>query len=197
MARAGMANLITEVRSLCNLGTADYTVGVSQYWTDNQIKDVLDRHSVRVQRELLESESEWATGGSAIYQNYRFKESYPEEAASGTTVWLVQNGDGSAILPGTATYSVNYEQRRIHFVNDQAGEARYLSYYSFDVFRAAAEIWNQKASHVADRFDIATDNHDLKRSQLIKHYQQRARDMLIKAKIGKMSQGRQIRSDLR
>jgi hypothetical protein len=195
-ARTGMSNLIKKVRSLCNIGTADYTVNGESYWTDDQVEDVLDRHAVRIQRELLEAEGEWQTGGTVVYVNYRFKETFPEEAGSGTAIWTVQNGAGSVI--GTANYAVNYEQRRISFTADQEGEARYLNYYSFDPYRAAAEIWEEKAGHVADRFDVETDNHNLKRSQLHAMYMQRARDMLKKAKIGKVGfgKGRQVRSDL-
>jgi hypothetical protein len=196
-ARTGMSNLITEMRSNCNVGTADYTAGGVSYWTDEQLQEVLDKYSMRIQRELLASEREWQTGGSAIYVNYQFKETYPEEAPSGTSIWLVQDGDGSAI--GTATYSVNYKQRRITFNANTEGEARYLSYYSFDLYRAAAEVWEKKAAHVAERFDVETDNHNLKRSQLHAMYMARAKDMLKKAKIGKVGfgKGRQLRSDLR
>jgi hypothetical protein len=192
-----MSNLIGNVRELCNLGTADYSIGATSFWTDEQIETVLDRHSARIVREMLEAESEWQTGGSVVYTNYRFKETYPEERESGTAIWLVQDGAGSAI--GTANYSVNYEQRRITFNADTEGQARYLSYYSFDMYRAAAEIWEKKAGHVADRFDVETDNHNLKRSQLHGMYMARARDMLKKAKIGKagFGKGRQLRSDLR
>jgi hypothetical protein len=35
-------------------------------------------------------------------------------------------------------------------------------------------VWEQKASNVAARFDIKTDNHDLKRSQLRASYLQMA-----------------------
>lgn len=197
MARMGMSTLIAEIRQKCNVGTADYSVGGVSYWTDDQIENVLDKYSMRIQRESLEAEGEWQTGGTVVYVNYRFKESFPEGLDSGTAVWLVQNGDGSAI--GTANYTVNYEQRRISFTADQEGEARFLSYYAFDLYRAGAEIWEAKAGHVADRFDVETDNHNLKRSQLHAMYMLRAKDMLKKAKIGAVGFGkaRLIRSDLR
>ncbi len=196
-ARVGMSTLISEIRKVCNVGTADYTVGGVSYWTDEQIEEVLDKYSQRILRESLLAEGEWQTGGTVVYVNYRFKETFPEEAGSGSAVWLVQNGEGSAI--GTANYSVNYQQRRISFTADQDGETRFLTYYSFDLFRAAAEIWEAKAAHVSDRFDVETDNHNLKRSQLHAMYMARARDMLKKAKVGAVGcgKGRQVRSDLR
>ena len=38
MARAGMANLITEMRVLCQAGTADYSVAGVAYFSDDQIQ---------------------------------------------------------------------------------------------------------------------------------------------------------------
>jgi hypothetical protein len=47
---------------------------------------------------------------------------------------------------------------------------------SYNVNLAAADVWRKKAAHYATAYDVSTDNHSLKRSQLIQHCQVMARE---------------------
>lgn len=164
-ARSGMANLITRLRADCEAGTADYSVAGETYFTDAHLQERLDQYRRDVKREPLEWASEYVAEGTLGYYDYYYHSGrMVEEAESGSLAWQVEDGNGSAI--GTANYTANYETGQIRFDSDQGGSARYLSYSYFDYNRTAATIWRQKAANVANRFDVKTDNHDLKRSQM-------------------------------
>lgn len=169
VARAGMGSVITRLREMTATGTADYTIGASTFWIDDQLQDALDRHS-----EKLKIQMSYITefvGGATGAMDFMWGDEEVERAESGTAVWRVTDSSGSVI--GTASYTVNYAARRIRFSTSQDG-IRYLETVGFDMHGAAAEVWEDKASHVADRFDLQTDNHRLMRSQLTAQYKARA-----------------------
>lgn len=186
--RDGMWNLVSRVRALAAAGTADYTIAGESYWTNDHVQEALDRNSRRVVREPLQNIAEWRGAGSAVWFDYYWKLPMVEEANSGTTIWSVQDGAGSVI--GTANYSVNYDQRKITFTTDQRGEERYLTYTAYDVHSAAADIWDDKAGQVAASYDVASDNHDLKRSQMYRAYREQANQLRKRSQYGgKISAG--------
>jgi hypothetical protein len=39
-----MTELIATLRGLTNAGTADYTIGTVNFWSDDELQRVLDRH---------------------------------------------------------------------------------------------------------------------------------------------------------
>lgn len=170
-ARSGMTTLLNELRTRGDAGTADYVAGGLTFWTDDQLQAILDRNRADIRRERLWVEAE-PSGGSAVYLDYRFSQAWPEEAASGTAVWRVEDSGGSTV--GTALYTVEYGARSLRFSADTGGTAYYLSYRTFDLDRSAAEVWEAKAASVAARFDLKTDNHELKRSQLYQQYRSMA-----------------------
>ena len=189
MARSGMAELIQRLRALTATGTADYTVGTVSYWTDDQLEDVLDRRRTDLRRDPLTLEP-LLDGGTTRYYDYYFARENVEGTASGTAAWRVENSNGSTI--GASNYSLNIDSRVISFTTDTLGTAYYLSGRAYDMERAAADVWEQKAADVADRFDLEIDNHNMKRSQLYDHYMKMATQFKRRAK---PVVGRMVRSD--
>ncbi len=170
-ARTGMDNLINKLRARSDAGTADYVSGGITFWTDDQLQEILDENRSDVIREPLELHPE-QIGGSAVYFSYSWSRRWAEEAASGTAIWRVDDSAGSLI--GTASYTPEYGAQTLRFTANTGGSAYFLTYRAFDMDRAAADVWEQKAASVATRFDIKTDNHDLKRSQLAQQYRDMA-----------------------
>lgn len=162
--RAGMGDLITRLRGYTQADPNEYTLAGEVYWTPEQLQARLDRYRTDVYREPLAVEPTYASTNTLVYHNYYFMQADVERASGGSLVWQVENSAGSAI--GTGAYTVNYDGRQIRFTADQAGTAHYLTYRHYNVYKAAAQIWREKAANVAARFDIRTDNHDLKRRQL-------------------------------
>lgn len=171
--RDGMNDVIMRLRGMCAAAEDEYTVFDVTYWTDEQLQDALDAERVDVKREVLTSRPDYGAGGTVTYRDYYFRYADVEGTATGAEAWLVQDGEGNTVA-GTA-YVVNERARHIRFAADTGGTTNYrLSYRTYDLNRAAAAVWHEKAGHVASRFDLATDNHDMKRSQLYKHYSDRA-----------------------
>lgn len=164
-ARAGMANLISELREMIEAGTADYTLAGVVHWTDDQLQAELDRERDDFRIEL-ERRSQ-LLNNTTIYHDYYYDARWVEEAESGTPVWQVENTNGSVI--GTANYTRNYQAGHLRFTTNTSGSVYYLRGRKYDLYRTAANVWGKKAAHYHGRFDIETDNHSLKRSQLIQH----------------------------
>lgn len=179
MARTGMATLITRLRSMTSTGEDDYQINNVWYFNDDQLEDVLDRHTCRHDRERIHPEPNYESG-TATYTEFTYEYSGVEEVSSGSTRWRVETSTGTNV--STANYTVDHNQRRITFTSDQGGTPYFLTYYSYDMERSAADVWDDKAAHVAERFDLATDNHDLKRSQLYAMYTAEAKKWRRRAK---------------
>lgn len=179
-ARDGMITVITRLRSMTDAGTADYSIAGTNYWQDDQLQDVLDGHRADIRREALVLQSDAVSAGSVEYHDYYWRYPNVEAVASGTAAWVVEDSTGADV--GTASYEINDRARHIRFTADTEGSAYYLSYRAFDLERAAAEVWEQKAAHVSARYDLKIDNHDMKRSQLREAYLANAREYRRKAR---------------
>jgi len=170
-ARAGMVELIQELRVATEAGTEDYSVNGTAYWTDDQIQDILDEHRQMIVREPMRVVS-FNNGGTIEYKDYFWQHGPVERHDGSEIIFRIEDSNGSAI--GSGDWSINYPSKQVTFSADQAAGTRYLTYRTFDLERAAAKIWNIKASHVAGRYDVETDNHKLKRNQLVKEYRNMA-----------------------
>ena len=190
-ARSGMAQLIADVRLMADAGESEHSVGGRTYYTDDDIQRYLDQHRENIYREYLRNEPEYGSG-SAEYHYYYFRYAHVEGTASGSLAWLITDGNDDVIAG--SLYTPNMDAQEIRFTADQRGSARYLTYRAYDIYRAVSEIWRDKAAHVADRaWDVSTDNHSLKRSQMAKNYMDKAREY---AAFGKPKHVRMIREDL-
>ncbi len=167
-ARTGLTNLITELRGMCEAGTADFTLSGSTYWSDDHLQDVLDTHRRDIVFEQLQMYPTQITGGSLSYQDYRSVFGYYEATTGGTAIFYVQDSTGANI--GTANYTADYRRGQVEFSSNQAGSVYYVTGRSYDLKAAAADIWRRKAAHYAPTsFDFSTDNHSVSRSQIYKH----------------------------
>jgi hypothetical protein len=164
-ARDGMGNLITRLRGMTETTASDYTLGSETYWSDDQLQDLLDTYRTDFERVALRSVTEYVDGDSLYYDYYTpVGTGNFEEVDTGVVAWAIRDSDGAVV--STDEYAVNYVNGHIRFTSDQDGETYYLRARMFDLNRAAADVWRQKAAHVAKRYDIKTDNHTLTRSQM-------------------------------
>lgn len=167
-ARTGLANLIEELRGMCEAGTADYTVGATAYWNDDQMQNILDTHRKDIVFEQLQMYPTQIAGGSLSYNDYRSSFGYYEATTGGTAIFYVQDSTGA--VQGTALYTPDYRRGQIQFASNQSGTVYYLTGRSYDLDAAAAEVWRRKAAHYAPTsFDFSTDNHSVRRSQVYQH----------------------------
>ena len=187
-ARSGMANLITRLRGMTSTGIADYTVGNSLWWTDDQLEDVLDRNRLDVRDEVLASHYVLGTAGTAQWFDYTSRYHNFETTSGGTAVFYLAFDTGVRV--GTALYSTDYDSGRVTFSSNTGGSAIYLNGRAYDLNAAAAEVWTMKADHVADRFDFSADGASFKASQLQTQYMARAAKYTSMAEWGNRSVSR-------
>lgn len=167
-ARAGMAELITELRGMAEAGTADYVVGAGTYWDDTQLQNILDLHRHDLAFEQLEMYPVQVAAGSLSYQDYRSQYTFFEATTGGTAIFYLQDSTGATI--GTTNYTPDYRRGQFQFSTDQRGSVYYLTGRSYDLNASAADIWRRKAAHYAPTsFDFSTDNHSVSRSQVYAH----------------------------
>lgn len=193
-ARSGMADIITQVRQLAATGTADYTVGATTYWSDDALQTILDRTRVEIWDEPIPYVQTVNSGGTTVYLDYRIPWTWLESTTGGTSVFYLRDTTGARI--GTANYMVDYAYGRVTFGADQHGSVRYVTARSYDVYEAAAQVWETKAGHVAMKFDFDADGASFKASQESKAYMAMAKQMRSMSNSGGMSTGRLVRDDV-
>lgn len=170
--RTGMSTLIATLRGMTDAGLEDYTLTGVNYWSDDEVQRVLDRHQTQVIRDQLTPVQEYDTGGTVYYKRYYSHFGNYEQTTGGTAIFWVQNAAGSVI--GTAGYTPDYAAGLVTFGSNTGGSTYYVTGYSYDLDASAAELWRIKAAHAAKLFDVSTDAGRLARSQLMTHYFQMA-----------------------
>jgi hypothetical protein len=173
-ARASMADLITALRGYTAAGFNEYAVAALPYWSDAQLQAILDRHCTIVTNEPMYPFETIEAGAVVAYYNYQAPGKYWESTSGGTARFVVQDETFDTV--GTAAYSVDYNRGLVTFGTTTAGATRYVSGYCYDLAGAAAEVWNQKASHYVTAYDFSTDNHNMRRSQIIDNCLKMARE---------------------
>lgn len=165
MARSGMVNPIKKLRNAAQVSLNDYAIGGVNYWTDDQLQEILDATRRDVYFAPTYPEMRATTGGTGLYYDYYFSGGDWEE---GTATFIIQDTTGGT--PNPSGYSVNYRAGHIAFTADQRGTAYYLTARVYDINSAASEVWRTKAAQVASAYDFSADGHSMNRSQMQKHY---------------------------
>ena len=165
MARTGMQTLIDTVRGYANAAPDEWTISTDtsliEYWSDEEIQRVLDRHKREYIHELMDAQPTYESG-TTVFKQYLLGATNVE---GGTVVFRVEDTAGTV-----SGYPVDYTRGIVTFSTDQSGKAFYWSGFAYDVDAAAADIWRMKASHVAGLVDFSTDGHSVKRSQQAQQY---------------------------
>ncbi len=166
-ARTGLANLILQLRGMADAGTAEYTLGTAVYWDDQHVQEVMDRHRLDLDRELLMAIPQHDAGGTISYHEYRSRYGHFEATTGGSAVFIIESATGDN--QGTANWTPDYDRGSVTFAADTDGSAMFLTGRSFDLDAAAADIWRTKAAQSAKLFHFSTDGHSLAREQFFEH----------------------------
>ena len=163
--RTGMQTLIDTVRGYANAAPDEWSVSTDtslvEYWSDEEIQRVLDRHKREYIHELMDAQPTYESG-TTVFKQYLLGATNVE---GGTVVFRVEDTAGTV-----SGYTVDYTRGIVTFSTDQSGKAFYWSGFAYDLDAAAADIWRMKASHVAGLVDFPTDGHSVKRSQQAQQY---------------------------
>ena len=167
-ARTTLANLIEELRSLTEAGTAEYTLGTTTYWQDETLQNILDIHRQDIRFSQLQSYPDQGVGGTLQYFEYRSPYAYFEQTSGGSSILYLQDSTGATL--GTSLWGADYRRGVFTFTSDLRGTVVYLTGRTYDINAAAADVWRRKAAHYApSSFDFSTDNHSIRRAQVYEH----------------------------
>lgn len=166
--RTGMMNLVERLRALTNAGTADFTIAGQSYFSDDHLQDVLDGNVTLVEDYPLEWIPDTIGGGSIEWHRAKVGDYRDfEEAASGTTQWIIRDATGTQ--QGTANYTPNYIDGQIRFTADQGGTIYYLTARSYDLYSAAADVWLRRQAYYSDWVHIASDGQQFSWQHAFEH----------------------------
>jgi len=159
--------MLLDLRAMTDAGTADYSIGTADFWADDQLQTVLDRHRIDIYRDPLEPIPDHTGAATLAYKTYRSRWANLESTSGGSQIFIVEDSIGTD--KGTADYSVDYRRGIVTFGTDQRGTVYYLTGRSFDLNGAAADVWRMKGANAAKKFAFSTDGHNLQRNQILDH----------------------------
>lgn len=193
MARTGMSDIIAELRTLAECGTADYSIAGTDHWTDDQLQAVLDMHRTDFTMEPTYPAPVYGTAGAYEYYTFWLGKEWIEKTTGGTAIFHLQQATGA--LAGTADYSMDYSRGVAVFTADQYGVSWFATGSMYDVDAAAGEIWSKKAAHYAPTaMDFSAGGNSIRREQIYQHCLQQAQIFAGKGG-GAVSSGDWDRSD--
>ena len=171
-ARAGMAELIDELRLMTDTVSSEDSE-VTDYWTDEQLQDILDSFSVYHVRVPLRPVLEMAANGRYEPRTYTIPRSVSKwlERDSVENRFQVQTVKGLPLLVGAGEddYIPDYKRGVIIFNTPTRRQSYYLTAYGYDLNRAAADVWHKKAGLRVPLIQWKTDNHTLYEDQEYTH----------------------------
>lgn len=166
MARAGMLALIRRLRLNTSAGVNSDVVNGIEYWTDDQLQEILDEFSSDLNDvELIPSYQ--SVGGQIQYLTYYLPETvsiYIEGADTPNAFTLVDT------LGNTVTgYTFDASRRRFDFTVNQNGKTYRLRARQFDMAQASAEVWLRKAGLRYELIDWKAGTYNLKEDEIYQH----------------------------
>lgn len=170
--RDGLSNLVRRLRGMTQVGTADYSLIIGDgstvfWWSNDHLYEKLDLYACDYYFASMQARQETSPGGTARYYDYSLPAGNVEEATSGTVYWRVADSTGSVV--GTAEYATDYVAGIVRFNADRGGTAYYWRGRSYNLNRAAADIWRDKAANAAKYFNFTSDNQRFEKSQFYEH----------------------------
>ena len=151
-ARAGMGDVISQLRAMCGAGVNDYVIAGNPYWSDAQLQTILDKHRFDGYSQEILPVMEMSTGVLSTTRYYIGN----HNIESGIGVFWIADSVGNTV--SAASYSVDYNLGLVTFTANTAGLVYFATYHSFDINAAASEVWRQKASHYADQVTFKAGN---------------------------------------
>lgn len=168
MARTSLASIISHVR-----GMIDDPAGASQVFTDDDIQDTLDRRAEEARYVHL-------TGKFTVFPNATHRTQYLTfYAPVGTWEDGVELVDASwnPLTPATSNLWIGKWT-----FTEQPRFPVQISGFTHDIYGAAGDLLNMRATKESGSFDVNADGVSLSRSQKAQMYRDRALDYLARAR---------------
>lgn len=163
--RAGMVNLIAELRNLTNASTeADFT--------DEFLQTKLDFYKQQYRYVIIVPDVTRVNQDTVIYTDYFLPDEIGEwfEIPVDYTIneyFYLTDYNFVPILFGTGADYATYDDdlKMIRLGKDSLGKFVTLTLYSYDIYASAAELWGFKAARRSELVDFKSDNHSANLSE--------------------------------
>lgn len=170
--RTGMSTLVSKLRDLTGVSTSEYS--------DNDLQDVLDENKYLYSDVRLTVTPFYTAGNVLIYRYIYLPKTLGDwfEVPLTNTIneyFSLYDYQHGTVLFGTGDDKVVYESNFKRIVLNTVPDHKlfYLTIYSYDLYGAAAYIWNNKLTDRVSYIDIRTDNHTLSFDQEYQHCKER------------------------
>lgn len=165
--RSGMINFILELRRMTDASATETTVNGVQYWTDDQLQDILDayRHDVLDLALIPASQKE---AGSTVYYRYYLPDEVGMWIENDPLYLSVVDDKGNA----APAYTYDPNTRYILFTANTNGSSMFIRCRFYDMQQAAARIWFEKAGHRIQLIDWKAGGQSLNEDQEYQHCMQ-------------------------
>jgi hypothetical protein len=164
---APSSNILLTLRSLASAAPDDLFHGVT-YWTDAQLTGIVLKYRETVRLAKLTHVPTYDENGNEQFRVFTMPTLSPGMEIDPATIVLSH-------ATGTP-HNVDFElvNEEITLSSDLTADGVYITFVFYDMYLAAAEVWDQKASHRHNYVDAKTGNQSLKLSQEYEHCLARA-----------------------
>lgn len=140
-------------------------------YTDDELQTHLDSHATLVYGRSLAYQAQ-SVDGTTVYQIAPLGLRDVEGTASGTAYWRLTDSAGSAVTG----YTLDGQNGRLDFDANTQGSALYWTGRSYDLWGAAADVWEHKAGGLADWYSFASGGERYERQQAYDHCKAQAKE---------------------
>lgn len=165
--RTSMAEHILSLRRMTDASAAEVTVNGVQYWTDQQLQDILDTYRTDV-LDLAMIPAVQKSAGSDVYFRYYFPDSVGSQIEYDPTLFSIVDEDGNP----APTYSYNPGDRYILFSANTNGVTYLFRGRFFNLRTSAARVWFDKAGLRTQLIDWKAGGQNLNEDQEYQHCMQ-------------------------
>jgi hypothetical protein len=152
-----------------------------QFFTDDDLQDILDRHRIPWRQWELTAERTLTQGGIYSFTDYFARGEGGSEVGDWEKGYLLQWGDWSTLTPATADENTGHWT----FTDPPPGRIPpvFITGYSYDRNGAAVECWESRASAIWAKFDAQTQGASARRSQMYDHCCDRAEHFRMQQRV--------------
>ncbi len=165
--RATCADLVARLRRYAG------DTSSPQFFTDDDLQDILDRHRIAWRQWELTPERTMTQGGIYNFTDYFARgEGGTWQIGDWEQGYVLQWGDWSILTPATADENTGHWT----FSLPPPGQIPpvFITGYSYDLAGAAAECWERRAAALFEKFDASAQGMNARRSQMYDHCCDRA-----------------------
>lgn len=166
--------MVTLVERLRQLTAADDS------WSDDQLQDALDRTRAERRGVAVLPLAERSPGQTA-HRDYllslALRDLEYDQYGVAEDGWRLLDASGA----DAPAYTVALTAGVITFAADTGGQTYWLDCRAYDLYAAAADVWEAKAALAASAVDWRSDNHQISASQEQAHCLKMAREFRAKA----------------